>query len=60
MFMPMLKSYQDWPPSAKLFWTEQRQNAHAAEQLIQRNRLEVMQGVEARDGGGQNVEDDSE
>ena len=30
--MPVLKSYQDWPVSAQLFWSEQRQTAHAAEQ----------------------------
>ena len=56
----MLKSYQDWPISAQLFWSEQRQTTHAAEQLIRQSQLEVRQGDEARDGDDQNGEDGSE
>ena len=58
--MPMLKSYQEWPVSAQLFWSEQRQIAHAAEQLNGQQRLEVRPAEEAGDGGDQNGEDGSE
>ena len=58
--MPVIKSYQEWPVSTQLFWSDKRQTAHAAEQLNRQRRLEVRQAEEADDSGDQNGKDGSE
>ena len=58
--MPMIKTYQEQPVSAQLFWSDQRETDHAAEQLNRQQRLEGRQAEEAGDGGDQNGENGSE
>ena len=54
------QAYQEWPVSAQLFWSDQRETAHVAEQLNRQRRLEQRHLEEAGDGGDQNGDDGSE